>query len=650
MIGDRVSDPDFIRTIYAPLMSQFSGSARVGEKTSLCVVLSGQTILDQWFCEVLNKVMISLGKMYRCEIRADVFGLTTHPSGSWKHLDRREWSDLTGFVSSAWLVINRLQNIDECDQIAILARAHGAPIALSSAAAVSNLLQNRDVDRFHSVEELEALISVSYGAKQCTAHSYAQSDIADFSSLLRPYVEKLTAGEHVGALAKNSEAFLFNDATPLRVSPLVTDPALYFVPATGLLNVQAMLRRNSGANEIRIFDMDGRELGRIVPSQIATRQPVQQIDGGIILHGIESPPDLNLRIYASGRFVHSMMIECSAIDLVHCELASLSLSGEVMPRIDGTVWSDVQGAAVELRLPADRRIMLPPATSNSPSHPLVNSCSFSVLTPQQLVPGSAISTHVVAEDGDFARTAIIGRAFEIARAAPPHPLTPKRDQHRGARAWMIGNGPSVRLEDLDKIADQGDIIFCFNRFYLAYEKTRLRENYVVSADTLMIEDFGQEMIDLSTGIAHFCLNDHEGPAFKGDFARLRKMDVAMPIFCPDIDKCINVGGSSVFVALQIAYFYGIRDVLLYGMDYSFSHTPVFDPKYPMPVSYDDNNHFIAGYRSHKPWCPPNWRDISFGFLKSRIAFEADGGRVRNATRGGKLETFERVDIDEILAH
>jgi hypothetical protein len=66
------------------------------------------------------------------------------------------------------------------------------------------------------------------------------------------------------------------------------------------------------------------------------------------------------------------------------------------------------------------------------------------------------------------------------------------------------------------------------------------------------------------------------------------------------------------------------------------------------VSFEEGNHFIPSYRSAKPWCPPTWRDISAGFLNARVAFEVSGGRVTNATRGGRLETFVRADFDTLV--
>lgn len=219
-----------------------------------------------------------------------------------------------------------------------------------------------------------------------------------------------------------------------------------------------------------------------------------------------------------------------------------------------------------------------------------------------------------------------------------------KDCHVGKRAWIIGNGPSVRYDDLAAIP-KGDVVFAFNRFYLSYDDHPLREDYVVSADTLMIQDFGQEMIDIAAGTPIFCTAPGQMDILRGDHVVLRPGRSYLPLFSLDPAQFVGVGGSSVFVALQMAWHMGIRDVALYGIDYSFSLTLTRDPRYPFPVAFDDNNHFIKAYRSAKPWCPPTWRDISAGFLNARVAFEMTGGRIVNATRGGKLETFERVDFD-----
>ena len=73
-----------------------------------------------------------------------------------------------------------------------------------------------------------------------------------------------------------------------------------------------------------------------------------------------------------------------------------------------------------------------------------------------------------------------------------------QDIHEGEIAILIGNGPSVKYEHLNAIK-KDRITFCFNRFHLAYKDLEFRPTYTISADTGMINDFGSEIVNGSTG-------------------------------------------------------------------------------------------------------------------------------------------------------
>lgn len=423
---------------------------------------------------------------------------------------------------------------------------------------------------------------------------------------------------------------------------------IYFVPATSLLSMRTYFSHESGINEIRVMDQHRQELGRVIPTSFRSDLPLQPINGGLILHGSATPPDLLLQFYESGLLCGEKAISSSEIPIVKSELAALDFGGKDYSASSGLVWADNPGEDLEIVLPRDVRHRLNPSDSGTPADRTNKWRAFDVMG--SFSPHRGEVVRVLSEDGkSHQRVLRLGSAYIHRRGPANSKIMELKDQHVGRRAWIIGNGPSVQYSDLDLIGQRGDIVFCFNRFHLAYDQTSLREDFVVSADTLMIEDFGHEMIHQSAGLAMFCAEGDQTSGLDGEFVRLNKLDVEMPLFCRDASQFVHVGGSSVFVALQLAYHFGIREVFTYGLDYSFSQTPVFDPKYSMPVCYDEGNHFIKGYRANKPWVPPNWRDISFGFLKARIAFEAVGGRIFNVTRGGKLDIFERLNLDELFA-
>ncbi|RVT90581.1 hypothetical protein EOD42_23400 [Rhodovarius crocodyli] len=217
-------------------------------------------------------------------------------------------------------------------------------------------------------------------------------------------------------------------------------------------------------------------------------------------------------------------------------------------------------------------------------------------------------------------------------------------RHQGETAWIIGNGPSVRPEDLDAL--QGRVTFCFNRFHLAHGRTSLRPRYTVSADRQMIEDFGAEMVSSSGGTVFLAAK--EPPALEGDYIWVRQLPVFPPLFSLRADIAVTPGGSSPYVAMQLGYFMGIRRFILYGTDfnYRFSDTGSQDP---YRAATGDGNHFIKNYRGGRDWAPPSLRAISAAFLNARRVTEAAGGFIRNASRGGHLDIFERQSFESALA-
>jgi glycosyltransferase involved in cell wall biosynthesis len=218
-------------------------------------------------------------------------------------------------------------------------------------------------------------------------------------------------------------------------------------------------------------------------------------------------------------------------------------------------------------------------------------------------------------------------------------------RHEGQAAWLIGNGPSVRPEDLDRLA--GRLTFAFNRFYLAHPQTSLRPTYTVAGDTQMIEDFGQNIIDESGGTV--LIANPAPPGLLGDYIWVRQATLYPPLFSRAADRIVCSGGSTPYVAMQIAYFMGVRKFYFYGADFSFSFHSSGEASDKFRTASGDGNHFIANYRAGKPWCPPSFKDIAASFLTARLVIESSGGFIRNVTRGGLLEMFEREDFDAALA-
>ena len=76
-----------------------------------------------------------------------------------------------------------------------------------------------------------------------------------------------------------------------------------------------------------------------------------------------------------------------------------------------------------------------------------------------------------------------------------------------------------------------------------------------------------------------------------------------------------------------------------------------EPFYPLKVYIceGEQNHFHPDYRKPgEQWHQPNLDYQKKAFLSAKRFAEKEGVKIFNATRGGKLEIFPRIDLDTAL--
>ena len=223
-----------------------------------------------------------------------------------------------------------------------------------------------------------------------------------------------------------------------------------------------------------------------------------------------------------------------------------------------------------------------------------------------------------------------------------------KDIHKGNRIFLIGNGPSLRIEDLEILRKNKAICFGFNRIYHIYDRTKWRADYVGITDTDMIGDCFEDLEKI------------EGEVFLGDFfcrnityTNFPNVNIVhlehqeyypnYPDFSDDITKKVCWGCTVTYdLGLQIAAYMGGTDIYLLGMDHSVAGS----------IS-DDRNHFISDYYTEEEKDRYNKRiferdKLTKAFEKAELYSRQHGFRIYNATRGGVLEVFERVDFDSLF--
>ena len=104
-----------------------------------------------------------------------------------------------------------------------------------------------------------------------------------------------------------------------------------------------------------------------------------------------------------------------------------------------------------------------------------------------------------------------------------------------------------------------------------------------------------------------------------------------------------------YCALQVAFHLGFDEVILVGVDHFFERTGA--PDLLVVESRDDVNHFHPDYfGSGVRWQYPNLERSEQSYRLARSVYERNHRRVRDATIGGRLTVFEKVDYETLFTN
>jgi hypothetical protein len=214
-----------------------------------------------------------------------------------------------------------------------------------------------------------------------------------------------------------------------------------------------------------------------------------------------------------------------------------------------------------------------------------------------------------------------------------------QDIHKGKRCFIIGNGPSLKDMDLEKL--RNEFTFGLNRIYLLFPRLGFTTTYLVSVNDLVLEQCADEMRQLhfpkflTWRARRWFLDDPQANFIDTDFTGPEN-------FSGDAAGRLFEGFTVTFVALQLAFFMGFDQIILIGVDHNF--TTQGAPNATVVSAGDDPNHFTPGYFGKGfRWQLPDLEGSERAYRLARKAYAEAGRRVVDATVGGKLTIFPKVD-------
>ena len=224
-----------------------------------------------------------------------------------------------------------------------------------------------------------------------------------------------------------------------------------------------------------------------------------------------------------------------------------------------------------------------------------------------------------------------------------------KNAYEGKRIFIVCTGPSLKPEDLDKIAESGDYSFACNKIDKMFCQTKWRPTFY----TVFDERYGIKLLDTMNSISsalHFYSEDSYLTTRKVQYRRYfinaqrsRKL-LDNPDFSNDVSKKLYAIATVTYAMLQIAVYMGFKELYIIGCDHSYN----LEIKRDGTIVDNGGNSYFKGSIEEKKRTPVASWEADVAYDMARKYADSHGIVIKNAGRGGKLENFERVDFDSLF--
>ena len=264
-------------------------------------------------------------------------------------------------------------------------------------------------------------------------------------------------------------------------------------------------------------------------------------------------------------------------------------------------------------------------------------------------------------------------ANALERARAPSLLERFKGIHSGQRCFIMGNGPSLNRTDLGLL--EGETVFACNSAFLLFDRINWRPAYYTCVDSRVLPDRASDiaaMMANDPSITAFFpaeVEEHVGEQrryptraiiptdrnrfyFRETHGTLDNLPDSM--FSGDIDQHVIQPRTVAITMLQIAAYMGFSEIFLIGCDTRYTVQETVDEEDGEGLALvstrdDDANHFDPSYFGKgRKWHAPKPELMVEHYRIARQALEARGVKVFDATVGGALDVFDKVDFNSLF--
>lgn len=231
----------------------------------------------------------------------------------------------------------------------------------------------------------------------------------------------------------------------------------------------------------------------------------------------------------------------------------------------------------------------------------------------------------------------------------------KNLSHESQRVFILGNGPSLNRTPLHLLTNEK--VFCSNRFSLMLERQNFSPQYYACIDDRVLSTIQKDIQEISQKVDYVFLpliHPSSGKNFYKIYKKIKNVYwLVLNKFGYSLDMpYIGINKSVTNCSLQIAAYMGFKEIYLLGVDLDYEdHKSVKKENRRDWTSEkdDDPNHFDPRYfgkgtKYHHPRLEETFKK----WEEAKEFFEQNGVKIYNATVGGKLEIFKRVNLKDVI--
>lgn len=219
------------------------------------------------------------------------------------------------------------------------------------------------------------------------------------------------------------------------------------------------------------------------------------------------------------------------------------------------------------------------------------------------------------------------------------------NKHIGERCFIVGNGPSLMVEDLNKL--KNEICFGTHQIYNIFDRTDWRPTYYCAQDCKLIQEsiVNINKMKLQHKFMALVKNRRYKKINNAYYLELiaKEFYPKLPQFSEDITNGIYEGYTVSYMCLQLAIYMGFKEIYLLGIDHNYKVTLL--PNGEIKEDNEVQNHFSDNY--DLPVLPQLYKS-SLAYVAAQKYAKEHNIKILNATRGGKLDAFERIDFNSLF--